>query len=61
MGLPKMPEMPKMPKMPKKNCVKLGLIDLPKFGGGGLSPTPALPYPLSSYLVLIIVKLGLSL
>ena len=32
MGLPKMPEMPKMPKMPKKNCVKLGLTDLPKFG-----------------------------
>ena len=58
MGLPKMPEMPKMPKMPKKNCVKLGLIDLPKFGGGGLSPTPALSFVLLS---LIIGKLGLSL
>ena len=38
--------------------IKLGLIDLPKFGGGGLSPTPALSYALSS---LIIEKLGLSL
>ena len=39
-----------------KNWIKLGLIDLS--GGGGLSPTPALSFPLSS---LIIEKLGLSL
>ena len=37
----------------KKNCIKLGLIDLPKFGGGGLSPNPALPYPFSCYLWLL--------
>jgi hypothetical protein len=41
-----------------KNWVKLGLIGLPKFGAGGLSPTPALSFALSS---LIIEKLGLSL
>jgi hypothetical protein len=44
--------------MKYKNWVKLDQINLPKFGGGGLSPTPALFFALSS---LIIEKLGLSL
>ena len=44
--------------MKYKNWVKLELIDLPKFGGGGLSPTPALSYALSS---LIIEKTWLKL
>ena len=44
--------------MKYKNWVKLELIDLPKFGGGGLSPTPALSFALSS---LIIEKTWLKL
>jgi hypothetical protein len=44
--------------MKYKNWVKLELIALPKFGGGGLSPTPALSFALSS---LIIEKLGLKI
>ena len=38
------------------NWIKLELIDLPKFEGGGLSPTPAISFVLLS---LIIEKLGL--